>query len=368
MHRHTCIAPLVVLLATVAFAQQPPAGRQARQTTYPAPVAGDFVINDFKFTTGETLPQLKLHYMTIGTPQRDAKGIVRTAVLIMHGTGGSGRQFLSPNFADVLFGPGQLLDGTRHFIILPDGIGHGGSSKPSDGLHAKFPRYTYADMITAQYRLLTEHLKINHLLIVMGTSMGGMHTWMWGERYPDFMDALMPLASLPTEIAGRNRTLRRMVSDDIRLDPDWNDGEYAKQPARGLRAAIQVLLFMTSSPLQWQKAYPTRDAADKVLEDQMRSRLASTDANDMLYQFEASREYDPSADLERITAPLVAINSADDQVNPPELGLMEALIKRVPRGRFVLIPTSDQTRGHGTHSYPAIWQGYLRELLAQVEK
>jgi homoserine O-acetyltransferase len=347
---------------------QAPVSRQAKPSAYPAPEAGDFVINDFRFTTGDTLPQLKLHYTTIGTPRRDAKGVVRNAVLVMHGTGGTGRQFVSANFAGVLFGPGQLLDGTRHYIILPDGIGHGGSSKPSDGLHAKFPRYTYADMITAQYRLLTEHLQVNHLLLVMGTSMGGMHTWMWGERYPDFMDALMPLASVPTQIAGRNRMMRKMVSDDIRLDPDWNNGDYTTQPQRGLRAAIQILLFMTSSPLQWQKAYPTRDAADKFLEDQMRSRLASTDANDMLYQFEASREYDPSPDLQRITAPLVAINSADDQVNPPELGLMEALITRVPHGRFVLIPTGDQTRGHGTHSYPAIWQQHLRELLAPIDK
>ncbi len=342
--------------------------QEAKGPAYPAPVQGDFTIENFTFTTGETLPQLKLHYMTIGTPRRDEKGVVRNAVLIMHGTGGTGRGFLSQNFAGVLFGPGQLLDGTTHYIILPDGIGHGGSSKPSNGLHAKFPRYTYADMIAAQYRLITEHLKVNHLLLVMGTSMGGMHTWMWGERYPDFMDGLMPLASLPTQMGGRNRTFRKMVSDDIRLDPDWQNGDYTTQPVRGLRAAIQVLLFMTSSPLQWQKAYPTRDAADKFLEDQMRSRLASTDANDMLYQFEASREYDPSPDLEKIKAPLLAINSADDQVNPPELKIIDTLIQRVPHGQFVLIPISDQTRGHGTHSYPAIWQGYLRELLAQIEK
>ncbi len=306
--------------------------------------------------------------MTIGAPRRDAKSVVRNAVLILHGTGGTGRQFLSPNFAGVLFGPGQLLDAARHYIILPDGIGHGGSSKPSDGLHAKFPRYTYADMIAAQYRLLTGHLKVNHLLLVMGTSMGGMHTWMWGERYPEFMDGLVPLASLPAQIAGRNRTFRKMVSDDIRLDPDWNNGDYATQPQRGLRGALQVLLFMTSSPLQWQKEYPTRDAADKFLEDQVRSRLKSMDANDMLYAFEASREYDPSPDLERIKAPLVAINSADDQVNPPELKILETLIQRVPHGRYVLIPISDQTRGHGTHSYPAIWGQYLQELLAQIEK
>jgi len=371
MRRHVRNSFLVLfasLMACLAAAQPAPAPqRPARAASYPAPVAGDFTIKDFTFSTGETLPVLKLHYQTIGTPRRDAKGIVRNAVLIMHGTGGTGRQFLSANFGDVLFGPGQLLDAQTHYIILPDAIGHGGSSKPSDGLHAKFPRYTYGDLVTGQYRLLTEGLQVNHLLLVMGTSMGGMHTWMWGERYPDFMDALMPLASVPTQIAGRNRMMRRMISDDIRTDPEWNNGEYTKPP-RGLVPAIHILMFMTSIPLQWQKNAPTRDAADTFLADQVRSRLASTDANDMLYQFESSRDYDPSPDLGRIAAPLVAINSADDQVNPPELGLMETLITRVKNGRFVLIPTSDQTRGHGTHSYPVIWQSHLRELLAIVER
>jgi homoserine O-acetyltransferase len=363
------LAAVAALLVATAGAQQPvPAPqRPARATSYPAPVAGDFTIKDFTFSTGETLPVLKLHYQTIGTPRRDATGVVRNAVLIMHGTGGTGRQFLSANFADVLFGPGQLLDARTHYIILPDAVGHGGSSKPSDLLHAKFPRYGYGDLVTAQYRLVTEGLQVNRLLLVMGTSMGGMHTWMWGERYPDFMDGLMPLASLPTQIAGRNRMLRKMISDDIRTDPEWNNGEYMKQP-RGLVPAIHILMLMTSVPLQWQKTAPTRDAADKFLEDQVRSRLASTDANDMLYQFEASRDYDPSPDLERITAPLVAINSADDQVNPPELGLMESLIKRVRNGRYVLISISDQTRGHGTHSYPLIWQSYLKELLDRIER
>jgi len=360
------VAILAAALVTTAGAMQGPARPAgAGQAAYPAPVAGDFTIRDFAFSTGETLPTLRLHYQTIGTPRRDAKGVVRNAVLIMHGTGGTGRQFLSANFAGVLFGGGQLLDAQTHYIILPDAIGHGGSSKPSDGLHAKFPRYTYGDLVTAQYRLVTEGLHVDHLLLVTGTSMGGMHTWLWGERYPGFMDGLMPLASVPTQIAGRNRMMRKMISDDIRTDPEWNNGEYTKQP-RGLTPAIHILMFMTSIPLQWQKQAPTRDAADKFLEDQLRSRLASTDANDMLYQFEASRDYDPSPDLERITAPLVAINSADDQVNPPELGLMEALIARVKNGRYVLVPTSDRTRGHGTHSYPAIWQSYLKELLDRI--
>ena len=330
---------------------------------YPAPVEGDYTSKDFRFRSGEVLPELKLHYRTIGTEQRDNSGVVRNAVLIMHGTGGAGTQFLSPQFGGVLFGPGQLLDAARYFIILPDGIGHGNSSKPSDGLHARFPHYTYDDMVAAQYELLTKKLGVNHLRLVMGTSMGGMHTWVWGETYPDFMDALMPLASLPVEIAGRNRMMRRMLMDAIRNDPAWNGGEYKTQPQQGLVAAENILLLMGSAPLQWQKQAPTRDAADKFYEDRVKAAVARADVNDMLYQFDASREYNPSPKLEMIKAPLVAINSADDLINPPELGLMEHEIKRVKRGRYILIPISDQTRGHGTHSLPAIWQGYLKELL-----
>jgi homoserine O-acetyltransferase len=273
---------------------------------------------------------------------------------------------LTENFAGVLFGPGQLLDAATHYLVLPDGIGHGGSSKPSDGLHARFPRYGYDDMVDAQYRLLTEGLRVNHLELIVGTSMGGMHTWVWGERHPDFMDGLVPLASVPAQIAGRNRMLRKMVIDDIRGDPEWKGGEYREQP-RGLRSAMQVLLFMVSSPLQWQKAGPTRDAADSFLDEQMKGRLKGVDANDFLYAFEASRDYDPSNELAKIAAPLLAINSADDQVNPPELGLMEKLITKVRRGRYVLISTSDSTRGHGTHSFPAVWQNHLREFLENIE-
>jgi len=332
---------------------------------YPTPAQGDYVVRDFKFKSGEVLPELRLHYATLGAPARDAGGVVRNAVLIMHGTGGSSSQFLTPQFAGVLFGPGQLLDATRYFIILPDGIGHGRSSKPSDGPRAKFPRYTYDDMVAAQYRLLTEKLGVNHLRLVTGTSMGGMQTWVWGETYPDFMDALMPLASLPAEIAGRNRVMRRMILDAIRNDPAWAGGEYKEQPRQGLSAALNILLMMTSSPLQWQKQAPTRDAADKFYEDRLRAQLARTDANDMLYQFDSSREYNPAPGLERIKAPLIAVNSADDLVNPPELGIMEREIKRVRRGRYILIPVSDQTRGHGTHSLPALWQQHLAALLKE---
>lgn len=331
------------------------------------PVEGDFIVRNFKFESGETLPELKLHYRTLGTPRKDASGVVRNAVLIMHGTGGTGAQFLSRQFAGVLFGAGQLLDATKYFIVLPDAIGHGQSSKPSDGLRMKFPRYNYNDMVDAQHRLLTEHLGVNHLRLVTGTSMGGMHTWVWGERYPDFMDALMPLASLPVQIAGRNRMLRRMIMDSIKNDPDWQNGEYKTQPMRGLTQAQYGLLVMTSIPLQLQKQAPTREAADKLFDERVRAAVAGKDANDMLYYFDASRDYDPSPLLERIKAPLVAINSADDQVNPPELGIAEREIKRVKRGRFILLPITDETRGHGTHSLPILWQQHLAALLKASE-
>src|SRR5690349_5794590 len=272
--------------------------------TVPVPAQGDFVIRNFKFDSGELLLELKLHYRTLGTPRRDASGVVRNAVLIMHGTGGSGGGFMSDQFAGVLFRSGQILDAAKYFIILPDGIGHGESSKPSDGLHAHFPHYGYNDMVTAQYRLLTEGLGVNHLRLVMGTSMGGMHTWVWGEKYPDFMDALMPLASLPVQIAGRNRMMRRMVIDPIRNDPEWNNGDYKTQP-RGLTTAIYTLIFMTSSPLQWHKQAPTRDEADRFFDDMVRRQLARADANDMLYAFDASRNYEPAPNLESIKAPLI---------------------------------------------------------------
>jgi homoserine O-acetyltransferase len=272
---------------------------------------------------------------------------------------------MSRQFAGVLFGPGQLLDAAKYYIVLPDGIGHGQSSKPSDGLHARFPHYNYNDMVEAHYRLLSESLGVNHLMLVMGTSMGGMHTWVWGEKYPDFMDALMPLASLPVQIAGRNRMIRRMIMDSIRNDPEWNHGEYKTQPTRGLTAATYAMMFMTSSPLQLQKQAPTREAADQLFDNQQRASMERRDANDMLYQFDASRDYNPAPKLESIKARLVAINSADDQVNPPELGIAEREIKRVKRGRFVLLPITDQTRGHGTHSLPEIWKQHLAALLEE---
>ena len=333
------IGGIRIIRGVLAFALALPAVTAA---DHPAPVEGDAVLHDFRFTSGEVLPELRLHYTTIGSPDHDA-------VLLLHGTTGSGRQFLSDDFAGELFGRGQLLDGRRHFLILPDGIGHGKSSKPSDGLRARFPRYTYDDMVAAQYRLVTEHLRLTHLRLVLGTSMGGMHTWMWGVRHPDFMDALMPLASAPVEIAGLNRIRRRMIIDSIR--------------SGHLPAAVYSLLLMTASPLQLYRQAPTREAADALFDKMVRERVARTDAHDMLYAFEASRDYNPAPHLEKIQAPLTAVNSADDPVNPPELGILEREIRRVKRGRYVLIPTSDQTRGHGTHSLPKLWKSHLEQLL-----
>ncbi|OAI42252.1 hypothetical protein AYO41_04545 [Verrucomicrobia bacterium SCGC AG-212-E04] len=329
---------------------------------YPAPVEGDCLLRNFKFTSGETLPELRVHYRTLGQPARDAKGQVTNAVLITHGTTGSGAQFIRPDFAGELFGAGQPLDATKYFIVIPDGIGHGKSSKPSDGLHAKFPRYGYVDMIDAQYRLLTEGLGVNHARLVMGTSMGGMHTWLWGELHPDFMDALMPLASLPTQIAGRNRAWRKMLSDVIRGDPAWQGGDYTAQPP-SLRAAGYMLWFLSSNPVVRQKDSPTLAKTDETLDTFVGNFLKTSDTNDVLYAVEASHDYDPAPGLEKIRAPLLAVNSADDLINPPELGLLEAGMKRVPNGRFVIIPLSEKTRGHGSHTLAALWKDQLVELL-----
>jgi homoserine O-acetyltransferase/O-succinyltransferase len=333
---------------------------------FPTPAENDFVLRNFTFASGETLPSLKLHYRTIGTPQRDSSGVVRNAVMILHGTGGTGGAFLSQTFGGELFAPGQVLDAARYFIILPDGIGHGKSSKPSDGMHARFPKYTYDDMVRAQHAMLVDGLQVNHLRLVLGTSMGAMHSWMWGEMYPDFVDGLVPLASAPTQIAGRNRVMRTMIMDSITRDPAYQNGDYTEQPRAGMVGAVNLLMMMTSSPIGWHKAGPTRDAADKWYEDQLKARVAANDANDMLYQFNASRDYDPSPNLEKITAHLLAINSADDVVNPPELGIMERLMPRVKHGRYILLPITDQTRGHGTHSLPAIWGKYLAEFLREL--
>jgi homoserine O-acetyltransferase len=354
---------LVLLLVTVLVAFF---GNS--QTNFPAGVESDFVIKDFHFKSSETLSQLNIHYTTVGKPQKDKSGKVVNTVLIMHGTTGDAHQFVSDLFAGHLFNPGQLLDASKYYIVIPDAIGHGKSSKPSNGLHMKFPKYTYDDMVKADYQLLTEHLGVEHMKLIMGTSMGGMETWVFGYTYPNFTDALMPLASLPVEIAGRNRMLRKMAINLIEMDPEWKSGEYTSEPKVGMTGAISSLVFMTSSPLQWQKRAPSRMKADSMLDAMENRYFNSLDANDMIYQFDASRDYNPSPHLSKITAPLFAVNSADDQVNPPELNLMETEIKKVKQGRYILLPITDKTSGHGTHTNPEVWGDYLKELLELTYK
>jgi homoserine O-acetyltransferase len=329
----------------------------------PTPQEGDFVIRDFQFKSEEVLPELKLHYITIGTPLRDQAGMVRNAVLILHGTTGSGRGFLGPQYAEGLFGPGQPLDATRYFIILPDSIGHGKSSKPSDGLRARFPRYNYEDMVVAQYRLLTENIGVNHLRLVMGQSMGASHTWVWGTKYADFTDAIVPLGTLPVQIAGQNRMWRRVLIDAVRNDPAWKNGEYTSPPP-GMVSACQILFIMVRSRLWLQTQAPTTVAADQMLDKAVQGMLAQFDANDFLYQFESMRDYNPWPDLEKIQARVLAINFADDQESPPELGILESAMKRIKRGQAVIIPASDKTLGHITFSVPNLWKQHLAELMA----
>lgn len=351
----TLIATVLASI-TLAFAQ----------ASYPAPVEGDYVAKNFKFESGEKLDELTIHYRTVGTLKRDAKGRATNAVLIMHGTTGSGGSLMSETFAGYLFCEGGILDATKYFIILPDGIGHGQSSKPSDGLKMKFPKYNYDDMVRADYLMLTKGLGVDHLRLVMGTSMGGMHSWVFAYEYPDYMDAAMPLASLPVEIAGRNRMTRKMIIDAIKSDPAWKNGEYEEKPA-GFAAAIYPLIFMVSSPLQYQKQAPTREAAEAML-DRLVERFTALDPNDVIYAVDASRDYNPQPHLKKIKAPLVAINSADDQVNPPELQILETQIKNVKGGKAIVLPITDETAGHGTHSRPAIWGEHLKALLDATGK
>jgi homoserine O-acetyltransferase len=352
---------LVLLVGAALFVAATVPAQAEAPSKYPA-AEGDYVARDFKFKSGEQLPELSLHYRTLGKLARDAQGHSTNAVLILHGTGGSGQQFLQPQFAGELFGPGQLLDINRYFIILPDGIGHGKSSKPSDGMHAHFPAYDYDDMVAAQHLLVSEGLKIQHLRLIMGTSMGCMHSFVWGETYPDFADALMPMACLPVQIAGRNRVWRKMLMDAIRDDPAWTGGEYKEEPGEGLRTAEDILVIAGSAPLVMQRTLPTRDAADKYAVD-AEKRVSTLDANDLLYQVNASRNYDPSPQLEKITAAMMWINSADDFINPPELGIAEKESKRLKNGTFALLPISEQTHGHGTHTWAVVWESYLKQLL-----
>ncbi|HMK81167.1 MAG TPA: alpha/beta fold hydrolase [Xanthobacteraceae bacterium] len=347
------LLPAALLLAAIAPALAAPAWPEQR--------AGDVVLRDFRFDSGETLGELKLHYVTLGTIRRNAAGRVVNAVLLLHGTGGTLDAWLRPSLADELFAAGGPLDATKYFIILPDGIGRGGSSKPSDGLRTKFPHYRYADMVRATHQLLTAHLRVDHLRLVMGTSMGGMQTWMWGEMYPDFMDGLVPVASQPTAISGRNWLFRRIAIEAIRNDPDWNGGNYEKNPTRWIYSAPASAL-MGESTLDWQRRAPSREAGDALYRE-LTERASKLDANNQLYATEAVMDYDPSRELEKIKAPLLAINSADDAINPPELGVVEPAIKRIPGARFVLIPASEKTNGHLTYFQGALWRQHLAEFM-----
>ena len=351
------LALLVLLVAAPAAAQTDWAARLTE---------GDVVLSDFRFRSGEALPELRIHYATLGTPHRDAEGRIDNAVMVLHGTGGSGRQFLAPQFADALYGPGRPLDLARYYVILPDGIGHGRSSKPSDGLRMRFPHYDYDDMVEAQ-RLLLDRLGVARLRLLMGTSMGCMHGFVWAESHPDRVRAIMPMACLPTEIAGHNRMWRRMAVEGIRRDPAWAEGNYTSQPIEGLRTAVSLLQVAGFAPLYLQRAYPTRETAEAYIVERVERDIATRDANDLIYQLEASRTYNPLPGLERIRTPMTWVNSADDFINPPDYGIAEAAARRMPSVRYVLIPASAETRGHGTHTWARFWERELVDLLRRTE-
>ena len=352
--RNTLAVAALVLGLGATLAVRAPAA------DFPAPKEGDWVVRDFRFHTGETLPELRLHYTTVGAPSGEP-------VLMLHGTTGSGTGMLNPAFAGELFGPGQPLDASRYYIILPDAIGAGKSSKPSDGLRTRFPNYNYDDMVHAQHRLVSEHLGVRHLRLVLGFSMGGMHTWMWAQKYPRYLDIAVPLASLPTEMSGRNWMMRRLLVESIRSDPEWMGGNYTKQP-RSLQLASVFFAVGTNGGNQaLHKAAPTPEKADQLI-DQRLSAPFRGDANDHLYLWNSSRDYNASSALERIQAELLAINSADDERNPPELGVLERELKRVKRGRLLLIPASEQTAGHGTAARPRFWKKELGALLQSAPR
>ncbi|HEY2857426.1 MAG TPA: alpha/beta fold hydrolase [Terracidiphilus sp.] len=367
LRNSAAIVAVATLTAMIGVGQTMSAPATAQQPAHTWPTKdGTVTLPNFKFGTGETLPELKLHYLTLGEPHRNPADHVDNAILLLHGTGGNARSLLNPVFSDVLFVPGGLLDIQKYFIILPDEIGHGESSKPSDGLHARFPAYDYDDMVRAD-RMMLDEMKVDHLRLIFGTSMGCMQGFVWGETYPDFMDALAPFACLPVEIAGRNRMMRYMAIQDLKLDPAWMNGEYKTEPLNGLRGANEVLLVMGSAPLVAQKQAPTRQAAEEYVDKYLTRTMASTDANDMIFYLDASRNYNPESKLETIKAPVLWINSADDYINPPELGIAEKEVKKIPHAKFILIPISDQTRGHGTHTSAAIWKDYLAEFMRETE-
>jgi homoserine O-acetyltransferase len=338
--------------ATLAFAL---VSFAAVAADFPAPKTGEWIARDFKFHTGEVMPELRLHYTTVGEPTGEP-------VLVLHGTTGSAASMLGSNFAGEMYGPGQPLDAKKYFIVIPDSIGHGKSSKPSDGMRTKFPQYNYDDMVEAQYRLLKEGLGIRHLRLVIGNSMGGMHTWLWGQKYPDYMDALVPMASQPSEMASRNWMMRRMLIETIRNDPEYNNGNYTAQPRIMKFANVFFALGTNGGNLALQKAAPTREAADKLVDARLAAPMRA-DANDFLYQWGSSRDYNASTGLERIQAALLAINAADDERNPPETGIMERELKRVKNGRLYLIPASEQTRGHGTTGFAKLYKKEIDELM-----
>jgi homoserine O-acetyltransferase len=356
-----------VLMAPVAGACQTMSMPVSPSPATAWPTAdGTVVLPDFHFGSGESLPELRLHYLTLGTPHRNAAGHVDNAVLLLHGTGGNAHTLMNPVFSNVLFAAGAPFDITKYFLILPDDIGHGQSSKPSGGLHAHFPHYDYDDMVRSQ-RLMLDAMKVDHLRLILGTSMGCMQSFVWGETYPEFADALMPLACLPVPLAGRNRMMRYMAIEAIKQDPAWMGGEYKTEPVQGLRTANEMIFIMGSSPLQMQKVAPTRELAEQYVDKALARSMASTDANDLIYYVDASRNYDPSAHLDRIKVPVMWINSADDFINPPELGIAGKMVKLMPNAQFVLIPVSDATRGHGTHTVASIWEKYLIELMQESE-
>src|SRR6202789_1652220 len=338
--------------ATIAANAQPTPGKWPTQD-------GTYDIPNFHFKDGETIEKLHLHYLTLGHPHKDSAGHTDNAILLLHGTGGNAHSLLSPVFSDVLFGPGQPFDITKFYIVLPDDIGHGQSSKPSDGLRMKFPQYDYDDMVASQHTMLTEGLHVDHLRLIPGTSMGCMQSFVWGETYPTFSDALAPFACLPVELAGRNRMWRYMAMQIIRDDPAWKNGDYTTEPVEGLRGANDLILIAGSAPLPMQKHYPTRVLAEGYVDRTLDSLIAHTDANDFLYYVNASRNYNPELKLHTITAPVLWINSADDFINPPELGIAQKLVTSIPHARFILIPASEETHGHGTHTEAAVWKDYL---------
>ncbi len=367
------LAPLLLLAHAVSPGQQPAV---ATPGLAPAPALpgshykgkpGDYVAQNFRFGTGEALPALKLHYLTLGAAHRDAGGHVDNAVLLLHGTGGDAHSLFAPQFSNVLFGPGEPLDVTKFFLIFPDDIGQGESSKPSDGLRMRFPKYDYDDMVRSQHDMLLNGLHVDHLRLILGTSMGCMQSFVWGETYPGFADALMPMACLPVEIAGRNRMMRRLAIEEIERDPAWKGGDYTAEPEEGLRSAYGLVFVMGSAPLVNQKAAPTRGAAETYIDTYLDRALKTADADNFIYYFDASRNYNPLPRLGTIKVPVMWINSADDFINPPELGIAEKTVGLMSRARFVLLPISDATRGHGTHTQAAVWQQYLIDLMQQSE-